>query len=81
MDVGNTTEGKTRQAFWGGTVAGLIGGVALAAFNLAVELARGRDLWAGLKLAAYPFLRERALAPGFDLGAILQGRPPTSASR
>jgi hypothetical protein len=71
--VGTGGEGRTRQALWAGTVAGLVGGLTLAAFNLLLDLARGRDLWAGLKLAAYPFLRDRALAPGLDLGAILQG--------
>jgi hypothetical protein len=74
MDVANGAgEGKTRQAMWGGTVAGLVGGVVLAAFNVLVDLARQRDLWVSLKLAAYPFARDRALAPGLDEGAVLQG--------
>jgi hypothetical protein len=66
-------EGKTRLALWGGTVAGLFAGFVLVVFNLVVDFARGRDPWVVLKVAAYPFLRERALGPGFDLGPVLHG--------
>jgi hypothetical protein len=66
-------EGKARLALWGGTVAGLFAGFMLAVFNLVVDFARGRDLWVVFKVAAYPFLHERALAPGLDPGPVLLG--------
>ena len=73
MEVANVVEGKARPALWGGTVAGLVGGVLLTLFNLLTDLVRGRDLWAGVKVAAYPFVGETALAPGYDAGPVLQG--------
>jgi hypothetical protein len=54
-------------------MAGLCAGLALSAFIMIVDLVRGRNLWVGLKLAAYPFLRDRVMAPGFDFQAVLQG--------
>jgi hypothetical protein len=73
MEVANVSEGKARPALWGGTVAGLAGGSLLVLFNLLMDLLRGRDPWVGIKLAAYPFVGEVALAPGFDPGPVLQG--------
>jgi hypothetical protein len=73
MEEANVSEGKARPSLWGGTVAGLVGGVLLGAFNLLMDLVRGRDLWVGIKVAAYPFVRDRALLPGFELGPVLQG--------
>jgi hypothetical protein len=70
---GVTSERKARQALWGGTVAGLMGGLVLTGFTSIVDLVRGRDLWTGLKMAAYPFLRDRVMAPGFDPEAVLKG--------
>lgn len=57
----------------GAVVAGLIGGAALAAFLLFVNLLTGQDIWVALKFAGAPFLGERATAPGFDFPAILVG--------
>ena len=74
--TGSTTGVEARgrlAALWGGTVAGILGGLAVIGFTAIADYARGRDLWAGLKLAAYPFLRDRAMAPGFEVGALLQG--------
>jgi hypothetical protein len=75
--VGNTEagvdEGRGRQGMKGGTVAGLVGGVVIAVWTLFVGAIQGQNLWIGVKGAAYPFLRERALAPGFDAGAVVLG--------
>jgi hypothetical protein len=66
-------DGRARQGGKGGVVAGLVGGIVLSVWTLFVGAIQGRDFWVGLKAAGYPFLRERALAPGFDGRAILVG--------
>lgn len=38
-----------------------------------MSLARGTDIWYGMKAAAVPFLEERATAPGFDPFAVILG--------
>jgi hypothetical protein len=64
---------RLRQGSKGGTVAGLVGGVVLAIWSLFMGAIQGRDFWVGMKAASYPFLRARALEPGFDGGAVLLG--------
>jgi hypothetical protein len=68
-----TMGGRRRQAVWGGTVAGLVGALAYVAFSLAADVVRGSDLWVALKVAAYPLVGEKVMAPGLDLGTVLQG--------
>jgi hypothetical protein len=58
---------------WGGTVAGLVGALAHVAFSLIADLIRARDPWVPLKVAAYPLVGEKVMAPGPDLGPVLQG--------
>jgi hypothetical protein len=65
--------GRRRQAMWGGTVAGLVGALAYVAFSLVADMIRGSDLWVALKVAAYPLIGEKVMAPGLDLGPVLQG--------
>jgi hypothetical protein len=67
------TGSETRRAATGGIVAGLIGGLVLAAFLLLVNLMQGKDVWSVFKFAATPFLGMRAQVPGFDALAILFG--------
>lgn len=70
----NTNESSNRtQAVKGGIVAGLIGGAVLSLFLIVMNLAAGQDIWAGVKIAGAPFLGERAMQPGFDLGPVLIG--------
>jgi hypothetical protein len=67
------TNQKRGHVITGGVVAGLIGGIAIAITLVVAGLAQGQDIWPSLKIAGYPFLGERALQPGFDLGALLVG--------
>lgn len=57
--------------FWGGVAAGLLGGLVLGAFVVLAAALRGEDLWAAVKLPAYPLFAGRSLAPGFDAGPVL----------
>ena len=59
--------------FLGGVVAGIIGGLVLAAILVVANIAAGGDGWAALKGAAAPFLGARAQADGFDGGAVALG--------
>ena len=61
------------HAVVGGIVAGLIGVVVVAIVMAITALAKGQDIWLGAKGAGAPFLRERAMQPGFDLLAVLVG--------
>ncbi len=62
-----------RQAWQGGTVAGLIGGVVLSVYMMAMQIAKGDDIWAVAKMAGVPFLGEAALRPGFEAGPVFVG--------
>jgi hypothetical protein len=73
VDVRSKVSERTRQTLRGGTIAGVIGGAVLAAFMLLVNAAQGQNVWVGTKVAAYPFLRDRVMAPGFDFGPVLLG--------
>lgn len=68
-----TTTAERKQALRGGVIAGLSGGLVLTLFMIFMNLATGRDVWMGLKIAAFPFLGERTLLPGPDTGAVLLG--------
>lgn len=57
----------------GGVIAGVIGGAVVATLMLIGALAQGQDIWIGMKGAGAPFLRERAMAPGFDAAAVTLG--------
>ena len=56
-----------------GALAGVLGGLVLAAFFVAMSWKDGHDLWQPLKLAGYPLLAARALRPGLDNVAIAVG--------
>jgi hypothetical protein len=51
-------------------VAGVVGGIVLSVFTLALSLASGADGWLAMKAPASPLLGERALRAGFDAMAI-----------
>lgn len=71
--MATTRESKRGHAIGGGVMAGVVGGVALALVMLVAAIAKGQDIWPGFKMASAPFLGERAMQPGFDLGAVLAG--------
>lgn len=69
-----TFESSNRwHAAKGGIIAGLIGGAVSSVFMTIMNLAKGQDIWIGMKIAGMPFLGERAMQPGFDLGPVLIG--------
>ncbi len=59
--------------FAGGALAGLVGGLVVGALTLTAGAVRGQAPWVGMKIAAYPFLGDRVLRPGFDAGAVALG--------
>ncbi len=61
------------HALGGGALAGLIAGVLMEAWMVAMAASQHRDAWMVLKGAATPFLHERAAQPGFDAGAVALG--------
>ena len=69
----NTPGARWRTILSGGAVAGAIGGVVLSVYMVIVGVARGENVWAGAKIAAYPFLGDRVMTPGFDAGAVALG--------
>jgi hypothetical protein len=69
----NRTEMRWRRGMAGGAVAGIVGGIVLAAWMMIDGAIRGRDFWVGMKGAAYPFLGERVMQPGFDAAAVVLG--------
>ena len=62
-----------RRAALAGAFAGLTAGVLLTMFMTVMSASAGKDIWYGIKGAAAPFLGERAMQPGFDLGAAALG--------
>lgn len=68
-----TTTAERKQAIKGGAIAGFSGGLVLTLFMILLNLSTGRDVWMGLKIAAFPLLGERTLLPGPDAGAVLLG--------
>lgn len=69
--IKNSTHAKS--AALSGVFAGLSAGLFLTFLMTAMSAARGKDIWYGIKGAAAPFLGERAMSPGFDLGAVELG--------
>lgn len=67
------TSGEARHALKGGVVAGIIGGVAMSVFMMAMNVFKGQDIWMGAKMPALPLLGERAMEPGFDAWPVLLG--------
>lgn len=63
----------TRHAVERGGFAGIAAGVVLTLIMTAMSAAAGKDIWYGIKGAAAPFMRERAMSPGFDLPAVILG--------
>jgi hypothetical protein len=57
----------------GGLIAGVVAGIVSSIFATAISLVRGQDIWVGAKTAAYPFVGDRVLQPGFDLVLSLVG--------
>jgi hypothetical protein len=57
----------------GGLVAGVVGGIVFAFLLVAVHVARGLSGWVAFKIAAYPFLGDQVLRPGFAAGPIALG--------
>lgn len=72
-DVSRPGPSPRRRAARGGLIAGLVAGAALSAYMMGMNLLKGQDIWIGAKMAGYPFLRETALQPGFDLGPVAIG--------
>jgi hypothetical protein len=68
-----TSRHETGRILAGGVVAGIVGGLVLAAMLVALAAANGKDAWTPLKGAAAPLLGERASMPGVDFGAIAAG--------
>lgn len=64
---------QARRTWEGGIVAGLVASVVHVAFGALFLLLSGRDLWPAVKMAAFPFLGERAIAVGFDPFAVALG--------
>lgn len=67
------THTRRRLIFTGGAVAGLVGGVLVAALLGLTRAAHGQDFWTPLKVAAYPFMGDRTLHLGFDAAAVGAG--------
>ncbi len=62
------------RALRGGVVAGLVGGIALWAWNAFWNVTQQGVFWPTFKGAAAPFLSsERIMSPGFDAGAVVLG--------
>lgn len=64
---------ERRDEIRGGLIAGLLAGAVLSLVMIAMNVFTGQDVWTGMKLSGYPFLREAALQPGFEPVAVLVG--------
>ncbi len=67
------TQSRRRLISSGGAVAGLIGGAAVSLLVAVASALHGQDVWSGVKVAAYPFMGNRVLSPGFDAAACALG--------
>jgi hypothetical protein len=72
-EVEAMTQSRRRLILSGGAVAGLIGGAVVSLLVAVTRALQGRDVWAGFKLAAYPFMGNRVWSPGFDAAACVLG--------
>jgi hypothetical protein len=61
------------SAATGGLIGGIVGGIAVSLVMLAGALGQKHDVWQPLKGASVPFLGDRAMAPGFDMTAVVVG--------
>ena len=62
------------RATAGAIFAGVVGGAIVGAFHLLAAVLTGRDVWLGMKAAAFPFLgAERVMRAGFEAGAVILG--------
>lgn len=57
----------------GGTVAGLAGGIAMAAVGAIISLSLGGDIWLEAKQIAAPIFGPTVVRPGFDAAPVLVG--------
>jgi len=64
---------EARRAAKGGVISGFLAGALLTVMMTVMSAANRSDVWYGMKGAAAPFLARRAMAPGFDLPAVLFG--------
>jgi hypothetical protein len=67
------TNEERNEAILNGVIAGLAAGLFLTLMMTVMSAAGGKDIWYGIKGASAPFLGERAMGPGFDLGPVLLG--------
>jgi hypothetical protein len=65
--------GTWSHALGGGALAGVAAGLVLSVIMLLMSIARGDDVWMGMKVPAAPFLGEAAMQPGFEAGPVLAG--------
>lgn len=65
--------GNVTSTLRGGVVAGIVGGIAVSVWLVALNVAQGGDVWPVLKGAGLPFLGERAASPGYDAVAVAVG--------
>lgn len=61
------------RALGGGAFGGVIGGIAMMVFMIAMNAAKGADVSMAAKMPAFPFLGDAAMQPGFEAGAVLLG--------
>jgi hypothetical protein len=62
-----------RELVEGGIVAGLVGGLVSTMLGAVMMLARRMDVWPIAKGAAFPFLGDVTLQPGFDPSQVALG--------
>jgi hypothetical protein len=67
------TQSPRRRILSGGAAAGLVAGAVVSLLVAVASALLRQDVWAGVKLAAYPFLGNRVLSPGFDAVACALG--------
>jgi hypothetical protein len=72
-EVEARTRARRRLIGMGGAAAGLVGGVVVGLLVTVASALHGQDVWRELKVAAYPFMGERAMSAGFDFAAVALG--------
>lgn len=73
VNAGGMERSSLAQRLGGGLVAGLVAGTVLLFLLMLAHAAGGQDPLVALKVAAYPFLGSRVLAPGLDGPAVALG--------
>lgn len=72
-DQQDTSTSWWRWALARGALAGLLAGLLSALWNVLAALAAGATAWLPVKAAAFPFLGEAALLPGFAAAPVVLG--------